>query len=134
MSDPEYVDLVVRVPTEVVRKWKEYAGSTAAEYQDWATKDGASPVATNIRSFGYAARAAALEFDLPPERVPVTPETPWGTKVVSPYGTRYLFMGTDPWDELTDDGRPRRFWVREQGMNPMDFNLGTDGWFEVERP
>jgi hypothetical protein len=119
---------VVRVPTEVVREFK--TGYRTG--QDWRN------LASREKSAGwridFEARAVAAEFDLPPERVPVTPETPWGTKVVSPYGTRYLFMGTDPWDELTDDGRPRRFWVREQGMNPMDFNLGTDGWFEVERP
>jgi hypothetical protein len=108
-----------------VRKWKEYAGSTAAEYQDWATKDGASPVATNFRSFGYAARAAALEFDLPPERVPVTPETPWGTVIEQgPDGARRFLAPVDD----------NRFVYDGSGLGCPHHGWYTHGWYEVERP
>jgi hypothetical protein len=106
MAD-EYVDLVVRVPTQVVREFQ--CGTT---------------LGTALARYIHA---AALEFDLPPERVPVTPETPWGTviarRMAVDAGRRFLAPTSD--DRFAfdaDDGSASVF---------SDF---YDGWFEVRRP
>jgi hypothetical protein len=105
MAD-EYVDLVVRVPTQVVREFQ--CGTT---------------LGTALARYIHA---AALEFDLPPERVPVTPETPWGTVITqgeSPSARRFLA----PVDA-------NRFVYDGSGLGCPHHGWYTHGWYEVERP
>jgi hypothetical protein len=117
MAD-EYVDLVVRVPLDEVRKTQWYWSKFTSEE---------IPTGLDPDDLHDAAIAAALEFDLPPERVPVTPETPWGTviarRMAVDAGRRFLAPTSD--DRFAfdaDDGSASVF---------SDF---YDGWFEVRRP
>jgi hypothetical protein len=107
MAD-EYVDLVVRVPTQVVREFQ--CGTT---------------LGTALARYIHA---AALEFDLPPERVPVTPETPWGTVIDGPDSLRRRFLANidDYW--FCYDGVPSQ-------LSQRPFTGRYDhGWYEAKRP
>jgi hypothetical protein len=68
-----------------------------------------------------------LEFDLPPERVPVTPETPWGTviarRMAVDAGRRFLAPTSDD-----------RFAFDADDGSASVFSDSYDGWFEVRRP
>jgi hypothetical protein len=116
MAD-EYVDLVVRVPLDEVRKTQWYWSKFTSEE---------IPTGLDPDDLHDAAIAAALEFDLPPERVPVTPETPWGTVITqgeSPSARRFLA----PVDA-------ERFVYDGSGLGCPHHGWYTHGWHEVERP
>jgi hypothetical protein len=119
MTD-EYVDLMVRVPVEVVRDFQNNHALSANGHRR------ASTAVIGYLSIYHLAAAAALEFDLPPERVPVTPETPWGTVITqgeSPSARRFLA----PVDA-------NRFVYDGSGLGCPHHGWYTHGWYEVERP
>jgi hypothetical protein len=125
MAD-EYVDLVVRVPVEVVRRVQaQRTAYTADKYRADAERDVKGGFFFDaLHAFGVV---AALEFDLPAERVPVTPETPWGTVIGNLNGER-TFLAHNP---KHPSGIQFASCTSGGGITVSYY---TDDWYEVRRP